>query len=123
MKNDGCYIEDFAVKSHDKRNHLDDLRTMFDIMQTQQLKMNPTKFFSEPQVLNSLDSSSRPKESTSTLIKSRLSRECNLQRLSKSSDRTYILKNIHIFCILFITLLHLSCNKSANFLVLNVYFA
>ena len=30
---------------------------------------------------------------------------------------------VHIFCILFITLLHLSCNKSANFLVLNVYFA
>ena len=30
---------------------------------------------------------------------------------------------IYIFCILFITLLHLSCNKSANFLVLNVYFA
>ena len=30
---------------------------------------------------------------------------------------------VHIFCILFITLLHLSCNKSANFLVLNIYFA
>jgi len=30
---------------------------------------------------------------------------------------------VHIFCILFITFLHLSCNKSANFLVLNVYFA
>ena len=30
---------------------------------------------------------------------------------------------VHIFCILFITLLHLSCNKSANFRVLNIYFA
>ena len=30
---------------------------------------------------------------------------------------------VHIFCILFITLLHLSYNKSANFLVLNIYFA
>jgi len=30
---------------------------------------------------------------------------------------------VHIFCILFITLLHLSCNKSTNFLVLNIYFA
>ena len=29
---------------------------------------------------------------------------------------------VHIFCILFITLLHLSCNKSASFFVLNVYF-
>ena len=45
MKNDGCYIDDIAVKSHDKRNHLDDLRTMFDIMQNQQLKMNLTKLF------------------------------------------------------------------------------
>ena len=30
---------------------------------------------------------------------------------------------VHIFCILINTLLYLSCNKSANFLVLNVYFA
>ena len=29
---------------------------------------------------------------------------------------------VHIFYILFITLLHLSCNKSANFLVLNIFF-
>jgi len=29
---------------------------------------------------------------------------------------------VHIFCILFVILLHLSCNKSANFLVLNIYF-
>jgi len=29
---------------------------------------------------------------------------------------------VHVFYILFIKLLHLSCNKSANFSVLNVYF-
>ena len=30
---------------------------------------------------------------------------------------------VHVFYILFITLLHLSCNKSINFLILNIYFA
>jgi len=32
-------------KSHDKNNHLHDLRTMFDLMRTHQLKMNQTKSF------------------------------------------------------------------------------
>jgi len=27
-----CYVDDIAVKSHDKSNHHDDLRTVFDIM-------------------------------------------------------------------------------------------
>ena len=38
-----CYVDDIAVKSHSKNNHLDDLRTMFDIMRAYQLKMNLTK--------------------------------------------------------------------------------
>ena len=40
-----CYIDDIAVKSRDKNDHLRDLRTMFDIMRAHQLKKNPTKFF------------------------------------------------------------------------------
>ena len=40
-----CYIDDIAIKSRDKNDHLHDLRTMFDIMRAHQLKMNPTKSF------------------------------------------------------------------------------
>jgi len=40
-----CYVDDIAVKSYSKSNHLDNLRTMFNIMQAHQLKMNPTKSF------------------------------------------------------------------------------
>ena len=39
-----CYVDDIAIKSHDK-NDLRNLKTMFDIMQAHQLKMNPTKSF------------------------------------------------------------------------------
>jgi len=40
-----CYVDDIAVKSHDKNDHLRDLKIMFDIMRAHQLKMNPTKSF------------------------------------------------------------------------------
>ena len=40
-----CYVDDIAVKSHNKNDNLRDLRTMFDIMRAHQLKMNPTKSF------------------------------------------------------------------------------
>ena len=40
-----CYVDDIVVKSHDKNDHLRDLRTMFDIMRAHQLKMNSTKSF------------------------------------------------------------------------------
>ena len=40
-----CYVDDIAVKSHDKNDDLRDLRTMFDIMWAHHLKMNPTKSF------------------------------------------------------------------------------
>ena len=40
-----CYVDDIDVKSCNKDNHLQDLRTIFDIMQGHQLKMNPTKSF------------------------------------------------------------------------------
>jgi len=39
------YIDDIAVKSRDKNDHLRDLRTMFDTMQAHRLKINPTKSF------------------------------------------------------------------------------
>ena len=40
-----CYVDDIAVKSCNKDDHLRDLRMMFDIMLAHQLKMNPTKSF------------------------------------------------------------------------------
>jgi len=40
-----CYVDDIAVKSCDKGDHLADLKRVFDIMHAHQLKMNPTKSF------------------------------------------------------------------------------
>ena len=40
-----CYVDDIAVKSHNKGDYLADLKRVFDIMWAHQLKMNPTKSF------------------------------------------------------------------------------
>jgi len=40
-----CYVDDIAVKSRTKSDHIADLKTVFEIMRTHQLKMNPTKSF------------------------------------------------------------------------------
>ena len=40
-----CYINDIAVKSCAKGDHIADLKTVFDIMWAHQLKINPTKSF------------------------------------------------------------------------------
>ena len=40
-----CYIDDIAVKSRTKGDHIADMKTVFDIMRAHQLKMNPTKSF------------------------------------------------------------------------------
>ena len=40
-----CYVDDIAVKSRDKGDHIADLKVIFDIMRAHQLKMNPTKSF------------------------------------------------------------------------------
>ena len=40
-----CYVDDIAVKSRTKGDHIADLKAIFDIMRTHQLKMNPTKSF------------------------------------------------------------------------------
>ena len=39
------YVDDIAVKSYAKGDHIADLKTVFDIMRAHQLKMNPTKLF------------------------------------------------------------------------------
>jgi len=40
-----CYIDNIIVKSHDKSNHLTDLKKVFDIIQDHQLKMDSSKSF------------------------------------------------------------------------------
>ena len=40
-----CYVDDIVVKSHNKNDHLRDLKIIFDIMRAHQLKMNPIKSF------------------------------------------------------------------------------
>jgi len=40
-----CYVDDIVVKSRTKGDHIADLKTVFEIIRTHQLKMNPTKSF------------------------------------------------------------------------------
>ena len=40
-----CYVDDIAVKSRAKGDHITDLKVVFNIMRAHQLKMNPTKSF------------------------------------------------------------------------------
>jgi len=78
------YVDDIAIKSREKNNHLYDLRTMFDLMQAHRLKMNPTKSYlgvSNGKVFESL---SHPKEFILTSIRSKPSKICSLQRISKN---------------------------------------
>ena len=44
-KNVESYVDDIAVKSRDKGDHLVDLKRVFNIIRAHQLKMNPTKSF------------------------------------------------------------------------------
>ena len=74
------YVDDIAVKSHSRNNHLDDLRTMFDIMQAHPLKMNSTKSFlgvSSGKLFEFIITL-HPKKFTLILTKSRPFRACNL---------------------------------------------
>jgi len=79
-----CYVDDIAVKSRDKNDHLRDLKTMFDIMRAYQLKMNPTKSFLGVSSGKFLDSFSHQKESILTQTRSRLFRACNHLRISRN---------------------------------------
>lgn len=36
-----CYVDDLAVKSRDKEDHLQDLRAVFERLRQHNLKMNP----------------------------------------------------------------------------------
>src|SRR3954469_15710702 len=40
-----CYVNEIAVKSRHKDDHLQDLKEVLDLMKSHQLKMNPTKSF------------------------------------------------------------------------------
>src|SRR5436853_7930323 len=40
-----CYVDDIAVKSRYKKDHLRDLKEVFELMRSHQLRMNPTKSF------------------------------------------------------------------------------
>ena len=40
-----CYVDNIAVKSHAKCDHIVDLKTVFDIIRANQFKMNPIKSF------------------------------------------------------------------------------
>ena len=40
-----CHVDNIAVKSCAKGDHIADLKTVFDIMRAHQLKINPTKSF------------------------------------------------------------------------------
>jgi len=41
-----CYVDDIAVKSRDRNDHLRDLKIMFDIMRAYQLKLTTKSFLS-----------------------------------------------------------------------------
>src|SRR4051812_40058287 len=40
-----CYVDDIAVMSRHKGDHLRDLKEVFNLIRSHQLKMNPTKSF------------------------------------------------------------------------------
>ena len=42
-----CYIDDIALKSRDKGDHLADVKRVFDIMRAYQFKMKPNQVLPE----------------------------------------------------------------------------
>jgi len=80
-----CYVDDIAIKSRDKNDHLRDLRTMFDIMRAHQLKMNLTKgIHLSWGVASFWDLLSHQREFILTQIRSKQFRACIHLRISKS---------------------------------------
>ena len=78
-----CYVDDIAIKSRDKNNHLHDLRMMFDLTQAHQLKMKPTNSFlgvSSSKFLGFIVTS-KGIHLDPDKIKAKI---CNLQRISKN---------------------------------------
>ena len=81
-----CYVDDIAVKSRAKGDHIADLKAVFDIMWAHQLKMNPTK-----SILGLASGKFQGFVVTSkgihlTQRKSALSRRCNLQKVLESLE-------------------------------------
>jgi len=81
-----CYVNDIAVKSCNKGDHLADLKRVFDIMWAHQLKMNPTKSFLGVPAKNFLDLSLHPKEFTWNWKRSAPSKKCNLREILRNSE-------------------------------------
>jgi len=80
-----CYVDDIAVKSRDKGDHLTDLKIVFDIMRAHQLKMNPKSFLGivSGKFLRFVITS---KEIHLDLEKICAIQEINLQEISKNSE-------------------------------------
>ncbi|XP_020262984.1 uncharacterized protein LOC109838963 [Asparagus officinalis] len=81
-----CYVDNIAVKNQHKGDDLTDLKTMFDIMQAHQLKMNPTKSFLRVSsgkflgfIVISKEISLDPKKCVPSMT-------CCLRRISKNSE-------------------------------------
>ena len=81
-----CYVDDIAIISRDKNNHLHDLRTMFDLMRAHQLKMNSTKSFLEVSSGKFLEFIVTPKEFILNPIRSKPFKTCSFQRTSKNFE-------------------------------------
>ena len=80
------YVDNIAVNSRSKSSHLDDLRTVFDIMRAHQLRMNRTKSFlgvSNGKFLEFIVTFKRIHLNTD---KVKAIQACNLRGPSKSSE-------------------------------------
>ena len=79
-----CYVDDIAIKSRNKNDHLRDLRIMFDVMRVidwKWIRQNPSWGF---RVVNSWDSLLHQREFILTQTKSKPFRACIHLRISKS---------------------------------------
>ena len=81
-----CYVDDIAVKSRTKGDHIADLKTVFKIIRAHQLKMNPTKSFLGVASGKFLGFAVTSKRIHLDQKKSVLSRRCNLQGISGSLE-------------------------------------
>src|SRR5436190_13979933 len=78
-----CYVDDIAVKSRHKGDHLQDLREVFDLMRSHQTQPSPSWGFL---AANFSDSSSRPRGFISTPRRSAPLETWSLLGASKSSE-------------------------------------
>ena len=81
-----CYVDNIAVKSRTKGDHIVDLKTVFDIMRAHKLKMNPIKSFLGVASGKFLGFVITSKGIHLDLEKVALSRRCNLQKVLESLE-------------------------------------